>query len=96
MTEPQEVQQSTLSRSQLRGVLGEILKSDPDAQMRTREDPGDHPLQDLLSSAETGHMQIRYMHDGIAWVDTIMPIDADSVTLIRAQVPQSHSNDQIV
>lgn len=89
MTDPQEIQQTVLSQEQLRDVLDEILKSDPGAQMRTREDPADHPLRDHLAGAIGGNMQIRYVHDGIAWIDTIMPRDAGTVTLIRAQVPQS-------
>lgn len=96
MTQPPDLQQTTLTRSQLRAVLEEILKGDPAAQTRTRDNPTDQPLRDHLASGHAGHMQIRYLHDGVAWIDTIMPIDAETVKLIRTQAPQSSSHGQVV
>lgn len=96
MTDPPDLQQTTLTRSQLRAVLEEILKGDPAAHIRTRADPADQLLRDNLARAHSGHTQIRYVHDGVAWIDTIMPIDAETVKLIRTQAPQSSSHGQVV
>ncbi len=86
MIDPQEIQHTVLSRRQLRDMLAEILHGDVAAHTRNRDEPTDHALRnriDFVSNC-SGPTQVRYRYEGADWIDTIMPIDASTVHLIRA------------